>query len=56
MSRIIRLRLPRARDGGAEAEVYAERQIAEFGEPDFAHAPLLTRVGSWCDLPLGEPM
>jgi hypothetical protein len=40
-----------------DAEVYAERRIAEFGEPDFAHDPLLTRVGSWwCDLPLGEPM
>jgi uronate dehydrogenase len=40
-----------------DAEVYAERYIAEFGEADFAHDPLLTRVGSWwCDLPLGEPM
>ena len=40
-----------------DAEVYAERRIAEFGEPDFAHDPLLNRVGSWwCDLPLGEPM
>jgi uronate dehydrogenase len=40
-----------------DAEDWAGQLIAEHGEPDFAHDPLLTRVGSWwCDIPLGEPM
>jgi uronate dehydrogenase len=38
-----------------DAEVFADQRIAEHGEPDFAHDPLLYRVGSWwCDIPLGE--
>ena len=39
-----------------DAEEYAEKIIAEFGEPDFAGDPVLNRVGGvWCDIPLGEP-
>ncbi|AGZ43490.1 NAD-dependent epimerase/dehydratase family protein [Actinoplanes friuliensis] len=40
-----------------DAEIFAERYVAEFGEPDFEHDPLLNRVGSyWCDHPLGQRM
>ena len=39
-----------------DAEEYAEKIVAEFGEPDFAGDPVLNRVGgSWCDHPLGRP-
>ena len=38
-----------------DAEEYAEKIVAEFGEPDFAADPVLNRVGGvWCDIPLGE--
>lgn len=37
-----------------DAEEFADKLIAEHGEPDFANDPLLTRVGGqWCDIPLG---
>jgi len=40
-----------------DAEAWAAERIAEHGEPDFAHDPLLNRVGSWwCDVPLGKPV
>jgi nucleoside-diphosphate-sugar epimerase len=40
-----------------DAEAWAPQLIAEHGEPDFAHDPLLNRVGSWwCDIPLGRPV
>jgi uronate dehydrogenase len=40
-----------------DAEAWAEQRIAEHGEPDFAHDPLLNRVGAWwCDTPLGRPV
>ena len=40
-----------------DAEQHAARLIAEFGEPDFATDPTLTRVGGqWCEVALGEPM
>jgi uronate dehydrogenase len=39
-----------------DAEEYADRLIAEHGEPDFATDPVLYRLGGqWCDVPLGEP-
>jgi len=39
------------------AEDYAARRIAEFGEPDFLNDPSLNRVGSWwIDHPLGQRM
>jgi uronate dehydrogenase len=39
-----------------DAEAYAPKIIAEFGEPDFAADPILNRLGGvWCDIPLGEP-
>lgn len=38
-----------------DAETFAEKIIAEYGEPDFLHDPVLNRVGGqWCDVPLGE--
>jgi uronate dehydrogenase len=40
-----------------DAEVFAERRIAEFGEPDFVGDPQLNRVGGWwIDHPLGQRM
>ncbi len=40
-----------------DAEVFAPALIAEHGEPDFDADPDLSRVGgSWCDIPLGEPI
>ena len=39
------------------AEEYAARRIAEFGEPDFLGDPSLNRVGGWwIDHPLGRRM
>lgn len=39
-----------------DAEQFAEKFIAEYGEPDFVNDPILNRVGGqWCDIPLGEP-
>jgi uronate dehydrogenase len=39
-----------------DAEEYAEKIVAELGEPDFAADPVLNRLGgSWCDQPLGAP-
>lgn len=39
-----------------DAEQYADKLIGAFGEPDFVHDPVLTRVGGkWCEIPLGEP-
>ena len=38
-----------------DAEEYADRLIAEHGEPDWDGDPALNRVGGqWCDVPLGE--
>jgi uronate dehydrogenase len=38
-----------------DAENYAERLIAEHGEPDFDDDPALQRIGGvWCGIPLGE--
>ena len=38
-----------------DAEEYAEKYIAELGEPDMVADPALNRVGgSWCDMPLGQ--
>jgi len=38
-----------------DAEEYADKIVAEHGEPDFAADPVLTRIGGvWCDIPLGE--
>ncbi|SCF45776.1 NAD-dependent epimerase/dehydratase family protein [Micromonospora mirobrigensis] len=40
-----------------DAEVYADKLIAEHGEPDFTHDPLLSRIGGqWCEIPLGVRM
>ncbi|WP_250036624.1 NAD-dependent epimerase/dehydratase family protein [Paractinoplanes maris] len=37
-----------------DAEEYAEKIVAECGEPDMAADPELNRIGgSWCDRPLG---
>ena len=37
-----------------DAERFAEQLIAEHGEPDWEHDPVLNRVGGqWCDVPLG---
>lgn len=39
-----------------DAEDFADKLIAEHGEPDFVNDPVLNRVGGqWCDIPLGEP-
>jgi nucleoside-diphosphate-sugar epimerase len=39
-----------------DAEEYAEKIVAEYGEPDIAADPALNRIGGdWCDLPLGGP-
>jgi uronate dehydrogenase len=38
-----------------DAEEYADKLIAEHGEPDFVNDPVLNRVGGqWCDVPLGQ--
>jgi len=38
-----------------DAEEYADKLIAEHGEPDFLNDPILNRVGGqWCDVPLGQ--
>lgn len=39
-----------------DAEEYAEKIVAESGEPDMLADPALNRIGgTWCDVPLGEP-
>ena len=38
-----------------DAEVFADKLIAEHGEPDLTD-PVMRRIGGqWCDVPLGEP-
>lgn len=40
-----------------DAEDYAAELIAVHGEPDFSKDPVLTHIGgTWCDIPLGEPL
>jgi hypothetical protein len=40
-----------------DAEAWADKLIAEYGEPDFDNDPVLNRLGGiWCDTPLGERM
>ncbi|MEV8508510.1 NAD(P)-dependent oxidoreductase [Actinoplanes sp. NPDC051475] len=40
-----------------DAEQYADKLVAESGEPDFAGDPTLYRIGGfWCDTPIGVPM
>jgi len=39
-----------------DSEAYAAGVIAAHGEPDYAHDPVVRRIGGeWCDVPLGEP-
>ncbi|MEV4642380.1 NAD(P)-dependent oxidoreductase [Actinoplanes sp. NPDC049548] len=40
-----------------DAEAYADKLVAELGEPDFTGDPNLSRIGGfWCDTPIGERM